>query len=72
MRTLPLSARADLEVECIALRLVDEMMTVGHAGLEACRIAREQHGRAAVLDQHDLALEHIDELIFGLVPVTQR
>src|SRR5215813_9071727 len=72
MRTLPLGARADLEIERIALRLVDEMMTVRHAGLEACCVARAQHGRATVLDQHDFALEHVNELIFGLVPVAQR
>src|SRR5262249_24881808 len=68
MRTLPLGARADLEIERIALRLVDEMMTVRHTGREACCVARAQHGRAIVLDQHDFALEHVNELIFGLVP----
>src|SRR5262249_31076936 len=72
MRTLSLGARADLEIERIALRLVHEMMTVGHAGLEACCVAWAQHGRATVLDQHDLALEHVNELIFRLVPVAQH
>src|SRR5262252_4020701 len=47
-------------------------MAVGDAGLEARGVTRPQHSRATVLDQCDLALEHIDELVLVLVPVTQR
>src|SRR5262249_56430652 len=72
MRALTLGARADLKVDRIARRPMDEMMTVSDPSLETRGIARLQHGRAAVLDQHDLALEHVDEFVFGLVPVAQR
>jgi hypothetical protein len=47
------------------------MVTVCDARLEARSVASLQYGRAAILDQHDLALEHVYELVFGLVPVTQ-
>src|SRR5262249_44659529 len=69
---LALGARADLEIDRVALRLIDEMMAVGDPSLETRSVARLQHGRAAVLDQHDLAFEHVNELVFGLVPVAQR
>src|SRR5262249_5442558 len=72
MRALTLGARADLEVDRVTLRPIDEMMTVSDPSLKTRGVARLQHGRAAVLDQHDLALEHVDELVFGLVPVAQR
>src|SRR6516225_9163050 len=72
MRALTLGARADLKVDRVALRPIDEMMTVSDPSLETRGIARLQHCRAAVLDQRDLALEHVDELVFGLVPVAQR
>src|SRR5207244_12394818 len=65
-------ARADLEIEHIALRLVDEMMTVGNSGLEARAVAGLEHGLAAVLYQGDFAFEHIDELVLLLVPMPQR
>src|SRR5262249_43992045 len=48
------------------------MMTVSDPQSCTRGIARVQHGRAAVLDQHYLALEHVDEFVFGLVPVAQR
>src|SRR5215471_10220781 len=72
MRALTLCARADLEVDRVALRPIYEMMTVSDPSLETRGIARLQHGRAAILDQHDLTLEHVNELVFGLVPVAQR
>ena len=40
-------------------------------GLETRGVATLQHGRAAILDQHDLTLEHVNELVFGLVPVAE-
>src|SRR5258705_8118628 len=67
VRALVLGARADLEIERVARGLVDEVMAVGDTGLEPRRVARSQHRRAAILDQRDLPLEHIDELVFGLV-----
>src|SRR5262249_38774352 len=72
MRAFTLCARADLEVDRVALRPIDEMMAVGDPSLETRGVAWLQHGRAAVLDQHDLAFEHVNELVFGLVPVAQR
>jgi hypothetical protein len=48
------------------------MMTVSDPSLETRGVARLQHGRAIVLDQRDLALEDVNELVFGLVPVAQR
>ena len=48
------------------------MMTVPAVGLEARGVAGLEHGLAVVLDQHDLAFEHIDELVFLFVPVPQR
>src|SRR5262249_54155751 len=66
------SARADFKVDRVALRPVDQMMTVGHAGLEAGGIARPQHSLTLVLDQDELAFKHVHELVLVLVPVTQR
>jgi hypothetical protein len=71
MRSLTLRSRSNLEIDGIATRPIDEMMTVGDASLEARRVARLQYGRAAILDQRDLALEHVNELVFGLMPVAQ-
>src|SRR5579862_3873597 len=48
------------------------MMAVGAVGLEARGIARLEHGLAAVLGQDDFALQHVDELVFLLVPMPQR
>jgi hypothetical protein len=72
VRALALGARTDLEINRISLGLIDEMVTVGNASLETRSVTRPQHGRAALLHQRDLAFEHIDELVFGLVPVAQR
>ena len=50
MRPLTLGPRADLEIDRVALRLIDEMMAVGDPGLETRGVATLQHGRAAILD----------------------
>src|SRR5260370_8100702 len=71
MRPLPLGTRADLKIARVALRLIDEMMAVGDPSLETRGVAPLQHGRAAILDQHDLTLEHVNEFVFGLVPVAE-
>src|SRR4029077_755251 len=68
---LAFGARADLEVDRIPSRPVDAMVTVCEARHEARSVDCLQYGRLAILDQHDLALEHVYELVFGLVPVTQ-
>src|SRR5262245_19952974 len=65
-------ARSELEIQRVALRLVDEVMAIGNAGLEAYAIAWLEHGLATILDQHELAFEHIDEFILLLVPMAQR
>ena len=71
-RRLALRARADFQIDRVALRAVDEMMTVRRVGLEAGGVAGLEHGLAFVLDQHELAFEDVDELILLLVPVPQR
>src|SRR5256885_17007725 len=71
MRPLTLGTRADLKIDRVALRLIDEMMAVGDPSLETRGVAPLQHGRAAILDQHDLTLEHVNEFVFGLVPVAE-
>ena len=47
-------------------------MAVRHAGLEAGGVAGAKDGLALVLDQHELAFEHDDELVLVLVPVPLR
>src|ERR1700738_5564401 len=71
MRPLTLGTRADLKIYRVALRLIDAMMSVGDPSLEPRGVAPRQPGRAAILDQHDPTLEHINELVFGLVPVAE-
>src|SRR5215813_4122883 len=72
MRALGRRAGADLEIDGVAVRAVDQMMAVGDAGLPAGGVAGPQHDLAAVLDQRDLAFDHVDEFVFLLVPVPQR
>jgi hypothetical protein len=69
MRALTLCARADLEVDRVALRPIDEMMTISDPSLETRGVARLQHGRSTIVDQRDLALEGVNELVFSLVPL---
>jgi len=71
MRPLTLGTRAGLKINRVASRLIDEMMAVGDPSLETRGVAPLQHGRVAILDQHDLTLEDISELVFGLVPVAE-
>src|SRR4030088_1310329 len=65
-------AAADLEIDGVAAAAVDQAMAVGDPGFPAGRVPRPQHGLAVVLDQHQLAFEHIDELILGLMPMALR
>src|SRR5262249_1529097 len=71
MGALARCAGADLEVKRVARRAVDQMMAVGDPSLESGSIARLQKGFTAVLDQHDFALQHVDELVLGLMPMPQ-
>ena len=72
VRALARRARADLEIDGVAVGAVDEMVAVGDAGLEAGGVARPEDRLAVVLDQRQLAFEHVDELVLVLVPVAQR
>src|SRR5882672_5723111 len=65
-------AGPDFEIERITLRAIDQAMAVIGAGLPASRVASLQHGLAIVLEQHQLALEHVNELVFALMPVALR
>src|SRR5690348_3311245 len=47
-------------------------MAVGNARLPSGGIAGPKHRLAAVLHQHQLAFEHVDELVLVLVPVALR
>jgi hypothetical protein len=62
-------AAADDEQQRLRIRAVDEVVSVRDAGLEAGGVAGHERHFAAVLDQHDLAVEHVDELVLALVPV---
>src|SRR5262249_23226242 len=66
------AARSDFEIDGVAVRAVDEMMAVGDAGLEAGGVAESERRFALVLDQHDLTLEHEDELVLLLMPMAER
>ena len=44
-------------------------MAVGHTRRKPSAIARAEHFFAKVADQHDLALDYPNELIFGRVPM---
>src|SRR5262245_20415245 len=72
MRALGRGEAADLDIDGVAARAVDQLVAVGDAGLPASAVARPQHDLAAVLDQRDLAVDHVDELVFLLMPVPQR
>src|SRR5690606_12453114 len=47
-----------------------QLVPVGRAGLEPGAVAGAEHRLAFLLDQHDLALQHPDELVLALVPVS--
>src|SRR5262249_35264459 len=49
-----------------------QAMAVIGAGLPAGRVARLQHSLAIVLNEHQLTLEHIDELVLALMPMALR
>src|SRR4051812_40102088 len=69
---LGLRARADLQIKRVLAGLVDQAMADAAVGLPAGGIAGLQHGLAVVLVQHQLTLEHVDELVLALMPVPER
>jgi hypothetical protein len=62
-------ARADLETDRHHVRFVDQVMPVASTLRKGRAIAGAQHGLAAILDQGQLALEHIDEFVLVRMPV---
>src|SRR5262249_14534823 len=72
VRGLARRAAADLDVDGVALGAVDQAIAVRDARLPSGGVPWPEHGLAAVLAQHHLALEHVDELVLVLVPVALR
>src|SRR5882724_11543637 len=66
------SARTDLDVNGVFLRAIDQAMTDTAIRLPAGGVARFHHSLAVVLDERDLAFEHIDEFVLVPVPVPLR
>src|ERR1043165_196913 len=71
-RGLMRSTRADLDVNGVFLRAVNQAMTDTAVRFPAGGIARFEHALAVVLDERDLAFEHIDEFILVPMPVPLR
>src|SRR5450759_493908 len=72
MHALGFGASADLEIDRVAAAAVDQLVRDAAAGLEAGGVAGLEYGFAVVLDQHQLAFQHVDEFVFLLVPMPQR
>src|SRR5689334_4702144 len=62
-------ARADLEIDGHLARAVDHVMAVAAALREGRAIAGAQDRLAAILDQHQLTFQHIDELVLMGMPM---
>src|SRR5271165_4395973 len=54
MRALGRRAGADLDEYGVAIRTIDKAVAIRHACLPGGRVARFQHGFAAILAQHNL------------------
>jgi hypothetical protein len=61
--------RADLKIDGHRTRPVDQVMAVARTFRECSAIASEQWSFAAIFDEHQFALQKIDELVFVAVPV---
>src|SRR5262249_32070793 len=72
MRPFRRSTRADLDENRVAVRAVHQAMTIRDAGLPCGGVAGAEHGLAVVLAQHHLTFEHINELVFSLMPMALR
>src|SRR6266550_2915296 len=68
MHALAGGARADLEIDGVAVAAVDEAMGDATARFEAGGVAGLEHGLAVVFLKDQLAFEHVDELVLLLVP----
>src|SRR5690348_6910025 len=65
-------ASANLEIDAVLLGLIDQTVANPAVGFPAGGIAGRQHDFAVVLAERDLALQHIDELVFVAMPVPLR
>ena len=68
---IPSRAVADLEVDDILIRFVDQMMRVAGSRLEACAHAGFQRRAAGVGDEGRPSFEDIDELVLPGMRVAQ-
>src|SRR5258708_30825176 len=71
-RLLAHRTRADLEINRVPRRAIDQAMTVDDTGLESRCFAGLENRLAFVLAQDERALDDIDELILGGVPAALR
>src|ERR1700687_4864828 len=67
-----LRARTDDEKDSVAVGAIHKMMAVRDPGLEACGVARPHDRLSFIIDQYQLALNHINKLVFLLVPMSRR
>src|SRR5215510_11402468 len=63
---------ADGKKDRVAIAAVHEMMAVRDAGLEAGGLTGPNDGLAVILDQHQFAFDHVDELVLLFVPMPCR
>src|SRR5690606_17914161 len=63
-------ARAHFHIDGHSAGPVDQMMTIARVLGERRTFACAQNRLSIILDQRDLAFQHIDELVFVAVPVT--
>src|SRR3954471_24465740 len=71
-RSLMRCACADLDVNGVFLRTVDQAMTDTAVRLPAGGVTRFEHALAVVLDERNLAFEYIDEFILVPMPMPLR
>ena len=69
MGLFPWRPRSDFQIGDRRFGLVDKMVAIGHARLEARAHAGLQQMFASVIDQGDLALDNENKLIFIVMPV---
>src|SRR5882762_9195969 len=72
VRAFTRRARSDFQQQHLAIGAVHDTVAVVDIRLEAGAVAGLQRDLTAVLDQHALAFEDVDELVLLLVPVAQR
>src|SRR3569833_945888 len=72
MNALVRRPRADLDIDGVVARTVDEATRVAVVRLEAGAVAGLEHDLAGDVDQHQLDLEDEDELVLIFMVVPQR